>query len=580
MKRAVVLASVVVLALISLLPMSRTLAESFLDRSGGETHVTLRWYDEAFVSGPPRPAADEATTQETPATRPVAARWRLLGNSVAISAIAVVVALFLGVPYAIVLARTDAPWRGLLGALYVAPLVLPPLLVAFAWTFLPGFQPPPQLTAAQPSAWGAAAAALRAGFLLGLCHFPIVVLFARRALARVPASLEEAARLAGGPWRALRRVTLPLASPGILVGSLFVFLFAMNDFSLVDYLNFVRPTSDRISVYPFEAFTAWSKSQGESVATALGAPLAILGVALLFLIGRLVGREPRATVTGEHRDPTPWRLGRWRWPAAAGAVALVALAAGLPVAGLLAKATEVPQTIGGAEPVRTWADTFRDVWQFRVGPGTASNEMAWTLWFALGAAVLAVPIAFVLGHHAARTGKLRWMALSILPLAVPPIFLGAGYLRLLNTDALTFGGRNPFLDLDGPRLGSMLLILAKYVPFAIAAAWAAFLEIDPRLEEAAATAGVRPLDRALKILVPLARPALVLGFLLVFVLALREIDTIVLVSSDTVMRRIYTMVHYQRDAEVAALCIMLVALELIPFALFALLVPRRERARA
>jgi hypothetical protein len=42
MNRAVVLASVVVLALISLLPMSRTLAESFLDRSDGETRITLR----------------------------------------------------------------------------------------------------------------------------------------------------------------------------------------------------------------------------------------------------------------------------------------------------------------------------------------------------------------------------------------------------------------------------------------------------------------------------------------------------------------------------------------------------------
>ena len=54
-------------------------------------------------------------------------------------------------------------------------------------------------------------------------------------------------------------VTLPLALPGILAGALFVFLFSLNDFSLVDYLNFVRPTTDRISVYPYESFTAWTK---------------------------------------------------------------------------------------------------------------------------------------------------------------------------------------------------------------------------------------------------------------------------------------------------------------------------------
>jgi iron(III) transport system permease protein len=564
MNRAAVLLSVLVLALVSVLPMSRTLVESFVERpDGGPAKATLRWYDEAFVSGPPR-APENGTTGESPATRPVAARWRLLGNSVVIAGIAALVALALGVPFALLVARTDAPWRRLLGSVYAAPLVLPPLLVAFAWTFLPWFEPPPKTVADEPSAWGGVAAALRAGFLLGLCHFPLVVLFARRALSRVPASLEEAARLAGGPRRALRRVTLPLAAPGILVGALFVFLFSLNDFSLVDYLNFVRPTTDRISVYPYESFTAWTKSQGESVATALGVPLALVGVLLLLGIRRAIGREPRAALSGDFREPAPWRLGRWGAPASLAAAALLVVAVGLPIAGLALKA-------GGL-------DTYRQVWQLRVGPGTASNEVLWTLWFAAGAAVLALPLAFVLGHHAARTGKLTWTALAILPLAVPPIFLGAGYLKLLDDPALSFGGRNPFLDQDGPRLGSMLLLVAKYVPFAIAALWAAFLEIDPRLEEAAASAGVRPLDRALGIVAPLARPAIALAFLLVFVLALREIDTIVLLTSDTVMRRIYTMVHYQRDAEVAALCILLVVLEAIPFAAFALMAPRTRTA--
>jgi iron(III) transport system permease protein len=565
MNRAAVWVCVLVLALVSVIPISRTVAESFMERPdpAGPAHATLRWYDEAFVHGPPRPA-EETTTQETPATRPVSARWKLLGNSVVIAGIAAVVALLLGVPYALLLARTDAPLRGLLGSLYAAPLVLPPLLVAFAWTFLPGFAPPPKFVADDPASWSGVASGLRAGFLLGLCYYPLVVLFARRAMSQIPASLEEAARLAGGPWLALRRVTLPLASPGVLVGALFVFLFSLNDFSLVDYLNFVRPNADRISVYPYESFTAWTKNQGESVATALGAPLALVGVALLFGIQRVIGRGSRATVTGDYRAPTPWRLGAWRWPATIAAGVVLLVAAGFPVVGLAMKA-------GGV-------DGYRRVWQDYVGPATSSKEVLWTLWFCVGAAVLCLPLAFVLGHHAARTGKLRWLALSILPLALPPIFLGAGYLRVLNADAFSFDGRNPFLDQDGPRLGSMLLCVAKYVPFAIVALWATFLEIDPRLEEAAACAGVKPLDRVLGVLAPLAKPAIVLGVLLVFVLCLREIDTIVLLSSDTLMRRIYTMVHYQRDAQVAALCVILVLIEAIPFAAFALLTPRRATA--
>jgi iron(III) transport system permease protein len=567
MNRLAVVLAVLALALLSIVPITRTMAESFSERTpDGGREPTLRWYREAFVSGAPAPATGTATRSATPATRPVGARWRLLGNSVAIATLAALFALLLGVPYALVVARTDAPLRGLLGGLYPAPLVLPPLLVAIAWMFVPGFEPAPKIEADTGSSWGGSVATLRAAALFGSCYFPLVVLFARRALLRVPASLEEAARLAGGPWLALRRITLPLASPGILAGALFVFLFALNDFSLVDYLNWVRPLADQVSVYPFESFTAWSKSQGESVATALGMPLALLGVALLAVIHRLVGREARATVTGEFREPAPWRLGRWRAPVAALACLLLTVSVVVPIAGLLVKA-------GGWE-------RYREVWRVRLGPA-ASNDALWTLWFALGAAVLSLPLAFVLGHHAARTRRFTWMALAILPLALPPIFLGAGYLRLYDTPSLAIGGRNPFLDADGPRLASMFLLVAKYAPFAIVALWAAFLEIDPRLEEAAATAGVRPLDRALGILVPLAKPALALGFVLVFVLSLREIDTIVLLSSDTIMRRIYTMVHYQRDAEVAALCVILVVLEALPFALLALLSsPRRPAARA
>lgn len=250
----------------------------------------------------------------------------------------------------------------------------------------------------------------------------------------------------------------------------------------------------------------------------------------------------------------------------AAALLVVGLAVALPITGLALKA-------GGLQ-------TYREVWQDRVGPGSPSNEVMWTLWFAFGAAILCLPLAFVLGHHAARTGKLTWMALAILPLAVPPIFLGAGYLQLFNTPMLSFDGRNPFLDQDGPRLASMLMMVAKYAPFAIVALWAAFLEIDPRLEEAAASSGVKPLDRALGVLVPLVKPALALSFVLVFVLGLREIDTIVLLSSDTVMRRIYTMVHYLRDAEVAGLCVILVLIELIPLAALALLMPRDKKRDA
>jgi len=65
---------------------------------------------------------------------------------------------------------------------------------------------------------------------------------------------------------------------------------------------------------------------------------------------------------------------------------------------------------------------------------------------------------------------------------------------------------------------------------------------------------------------PLVRPSSALAFALVFVLARREIDTIVLLSGNTILRKVYTMIHFQRDEQVAALCILLIVLQGLAFA--------------
>ena len=594
MHRAAVLLSLLVVLAISVIPLGRTVAESFLvrDKGGDVLEVTGRRYVELLVNAEAPPAVDQGgdkAVDETPANRPAWKRWTMLGNSAAIAAVAALLALAVGVPYAFLVARTDMPLRGLLGSLYGAPLVLPPLLVGVAWSYVPMFAPPPQTAAPDPTMWDGPLAIARAGTMFALCYFPLVVLFTTRALKRVPAPLEDAARLAAGPWRTLRRVTLPLASPAILASGLFVFLFAIEDFGLVDFLNWVRPVGQRVGVYPYESFTAWTKSQGEGIATALGMPLVVLGIALLVVIHRLVVRSARTTVAGDFRAGEPFRLGAWRWPAALGATLLLGLASAAPVIGLAWKAGSRVQTAfpygnvfatGHAwEPWFTNFGAYQTVWHRVAGPESSSQDLLWSLWYAAAAAAIALPLAFVLAHHAARKGRIWPLVVSFLPLALPPIFLGAGALRVYQGPWFEFplpggGVRNPFTDTDSLRLGTVLVLVAKYLPFAVAALWAAFLGIDSKLEEAAASAGARPLDRALGILLPLVKPALAVAFVLVFAFSLREIDTLVLLNTDTLMRKIYTMVHFQRDDQVAALCVILIVLETLPFVFLALLLPR------
>ncbi len=554
MTRTAVRLCVVLLILISLAPVLRTVAEAFIDVQTVDG-VRTTTFTLAHVASIPTATGSGGGALLT-----------ALGNSTLIALLSALFALVIGVPYALLIARTDVPARGLFATLFAAPLVLPPLLVAVSWTLL--FGAPGSLVHSDDSFGQGAIAILRAASLFALGTFPLVVLFVTRALRTIPASMEESARIVGGGWRALRHVTLPLVMPSALAASAFVFLFALHDFSLVDFLNWVRPLPQQIRVYPFESFGAWQRSDGVHTATAAGLPLGLIGAGVLIFVLQLTARTAVTTVAGDFREPKRIELGGLRWPAFAFGATVLAFAVGIPVLGLMLKA-------GGLA-------NYRAAMRIVAGPESGTHEIAWTFWLAGGAAVLSVVPAFILAHHAARTRRIRHVVLAFLPLALPPIFLGIGVLKLYASDVFAIplpggGTRNPFTDVDGPRLGAMLLLMAKYLPFAVAALWAAILSIDPKLEEAAATAGAGPLERSLAITAPLAAPAIALAAVLVLVFSFREIDTVVLLSSDTLMRRIYSMVHFSRDEQVAALAVILMALEALPFILLGLLMPRRDR---
>ncbi len=189
MSRTAVAAAVIALLLLSVLPISRALVSSVLvdDTPGATWALTGEHFEAAFLpEAAPEPGAGDTGAP----VRASGARLRLLGNSVVIGLLSALFAVLIALPYALLTARTDVPWRGFLSGAYLVPLVLPPVLVAVAWNYVPFLEPPPITVAPEPSQWGGAVAALRAATLFALCYYPIVVLFARRALLRVPASLE------------------------------------------------------------------------------------------------------------------------------------------------------------------------------------------------------------------------------------------------------------------------------------------------------------------------------------------------------------------------------------------------------
>lgn len=153
-----------------------------------------------------------------------------IGLSLAVAIAATSVALLLGVPLAVVLARTSFPGRGVVRGAVVLPVVLPPvvagvgLLSALGRRGLLG----PALEAAGVSLpFSTAGAVVAAAFVA----MPFLVLALEAGLRQVDERLESAAASMGASgWYVLRRVTLPLVAPQLAAGLVLTWARALGEF--------------------------------------------------------------------------------------------------------------------------------------------------------------------------------------------------------------------------------------------------------------------------------------------------------------------------------------------------------------
>ena len=138
-------------------------------------------------------------------------------------------------------ARIEMPYRGLISAMTVVPLISPPFIGAYAWIILLGKQRHDHAMGAcdwtgwtLPTIYGPPGVILA----LALSYFPYVFLIVQGALAAADPHIEEAARMAGASRaRILRTITLPLVFPAIAAAMLIVFIKAIGDFGVPSILG-------------------------------------------------------------------------------------------------------------------------------------------------------------------------------------------------------------------------------------------------------------------------------------------------------------------------------------------------------
>ena len=151
--------------------------------------------------------------------------------SLKVSAFATALALLLGVGLGWVFARKQFPGSNVLEAFFMLPLVLPPTVLGYGILVLAGRRSPlgawlrDNFNYTIIFSWHGAVVAS------AVVALPLVLKSASAAFAGVDRSLEAAASTLGqSPLSVFLRVTLPLAWPGILAGTLLAFARAMGEF--------------------------------------------------------------------------------------------------------------------------------------------------------------------------------------------------------------------------------------------------------------------------------------------------------------------------------------------------------------
>ncbi len=153
-----------------------------------------------------------------------------LGLSLRTSGAATLLCLLLGVPMAVVLARTRFPGQGVLRSLVLLPLVLPPVVGGIALLYTFGRR---GLLGGELDALGVQVAFSTTAVVLAqtFVSLPFLVVSLEGALRSAGARYETvAASLGARPTTVFRRVTLPLVLPGLVSGAVLSFARALGEF--------------------------------------------------------------------------------------------------------------------------------------------------------------------------------------------------------------------------------------------------------------------------------------------------------------------------------------------------------------
>jgi iron(III) transport system permease protein len=435
-------------------------------------------------------------------------------NSFYVAALTTLIVMPLAFVYAYALTRAKLPMRWLFQGVALLPIFAPSLLPAISFIYLFGNQGFLKPLLAGGSIYGPAGIVAAQVFYC----FPSAVMILVTALSLADARLYEAANALGASKRrVLLTVTLPGVKYGAISAAFVVFTLVITDFGIAKVIG------GKFNVLATDVYKQVVGQQNFQMGAVVGLVLLVPAV-LAFVVDRLVQRKQVALLSSR-------------------AVPLVPQRQKLRDTLLLIFCIVVAELILGIIGVAVWGSLIKywpynpsytlDNYDFGNFDAEGWSSFYNSMQMAAGAAILGTAVVFLGAWLVEKTRGARVLRavvqfLVLLPMAVPGLVLGLGYIFFFNAKA------NPLNILYATMAILVINTVTHFYTVAHVTATTALKQIDPEFESVSASLKVSYWRTLSRVTVPICLPAIVDIAVYLFVNGMTTVSSVIfLYASDT-----------------------------------------------
>ena len=455
------------------------------------------------------------------------------------------------------IANCRFPGHKVFGWMLILPLAMPAYVMAYVYTDFLEYSGPLQTALRLIFSWensneywfpeirshGGAI------ILLSLVLYPYVYALARAAFSAQALSLLEAGRMLGhSPMKVFFSVSLPLARPAIVVGVTLASMETLSDFGTVDYFA-VRTLTTGI-------FDVWFGMENQSGAAQIALVL-LTFIILLVWLERTSRKKQRVNANSRINSTLRLELKGWR-------SALAIICCGLPILfGFL-----LPAII-----LAIYSSYSFDLFKYADYLAYTGN----TLFLAAGSAVLCMMLGIFIGYSQRLSS--HWSVklatrISTIGYAIPGAALAIGLI-------ISFGAMNKIIIplsehfslsaqsffLSGGVVALFFAYTIRFLAISVGSVESGLEKITPNMDMASRTLGSGPFSTLCRIHIPLLRPALIAGSILVFVDTMKELPATLILrpfNFETLATFVYQYASDELLAECAPAALTIVLAGMLP----------------